>query len=215
MSRRKWPVAPDAFPMIGVLLVIGLALFWLMGPWGFLLPGLLAAFILFFFRNPERRGEAGEGELLSPADGQVLSLREVEHDDYIGGPAVKLSIFLSLFNVHMNRSPIAGRVEFVRYQEGQFLPAFKNHASEVNERNYVGLVSAEGGQRLLLCQITGFVARRVVCWVQPGENLEAGERFGLMKFGSCIELTLPRGTEIYVETGMKVRGGVTVLGGLG
>lgn len=94
------------------------------------------------------------------------------------------------------------------------MPAFKNHASEVNERNYVGMTVADGEKKILLCQITGFVARRVVCWAKAGDHLEQGERFGLMKFGSCIELTLPKGAELYVETGMKVKGGVTVLGRL-
>lgn len=214
MNKRKWPIAPDAFAIIGVLAILGLVLDWLLGGWGWLVPGVLILFTLFFFRNPERRGAAAADELLSPADGQVLSIREVENDDYIGGPALKISIFLSLFNVHMNRVPIAGQVDFVRYQEGQFLPAFKNHASEVNERNYVGMTVADGEKKILLCQITGFVARRVVCWAKAGDHLEQGERFGLMKFGSCIELTLPKGAELYVETGMKVKGGVTVLGRL-
>ncbi len=214
MNRRNWPVAPDALPIAGVLAVLGFALYRLLGAWGLLLPGILILFTLFFFRNPNRTGKAAAGELICPADGQVLSVREVEHDDYIGGPALKISIFLSLFNVHVNRSPIAARVEFVRYQEGRFLPAFKNHASEVNERNYVGLVSLEKEKKILLCQVTGFVARRVVCWAKAGDLLEQGERFGLMKFGSCIELTLPRDTEVYVETGMKVKGGTTLLGRL-
>jgi len=196
-------------------LIMGVVLGGLLGAKGWIFPGVFIAFTLFFFRNPHRQANCDPQDVLSPADGVIMEVQEVEENRYIKGPAVKISIFLSVFNVHINRSPIAGQVEYIFYQPGKFLPAFKSHASEINERNYIGIRSlTHRPQHILLTQITGFVARRIVCWLKTGDQIEQGERFGLIKFGSCTEIYLPRGTEIYVEKGMKVRGGLTVLGRL-
>jgi phosphatidylserine decarboxylase len=216
VDRRRLPVAVDAWPMLAGGIILGLLLSWFLGPKGWIFPGALILFTLFFFRNPHRQAKCDPQDVLSPADGVIMSVQEVEEERYIKGPAVKISIFLSVLNVHMNRCPVAGEVEYVAYQAGKFLPAFKSHASEINERNYIGLRSSltHSPQYILLVQITGFVARRIVCWAKTGDHLEQGERFGLIKFGSCTELYLPRGSEIYAEKGMKVRGGLTVLGRL-
>jgi len=179
-----------------------------------LLPGAMALFVLFFFRNPERKGKAEEKELLSPADGKIMSVTKItDETEYLKGPARKISIFLSLFDVHINRSPIAGVVGYVRYQPGKFLPAYKKQAPHVNERNYMGLENRDG-QKILLVQIVGRLARRVVCWSKAKDQLARGERFGLMKFGSCVELYVPAETELYAAPGQKVKGGVTILGRL-
>lgn len=174
----------------------------------FLVP---AAFVLFFFRNPRRDDKAEPMAVLSPADGRILSVTEVEYDEFIGGKAINISIFLSLFNVHINRSPMDGTVRFHQYRDGAMLPAFKSHASDINERNTIGIES-EGGCRVIVRQITGFIARRIVWWVKPGDTLRRAERFGYIKFGSCTQLVVPYGTEIRVAAGQKVKAAVTVIG---
>ena len=215
MDRRRLPIVAEAWPMLAAGIILGIGLSWWLGPKGWLFPGLFILFTLFFFRNPERQARSDAQEVLSPADGVIMEVSEVEEIRYIKGPAVKISIFLSIFNVHVNRCPVEGQVEYLQYQPGKYLPAFKSHASEINERNYLGIKTrAQEPQYILLTQITGFIARRIVCWSKIGDHLEQGERFGLIKFGSCTEIYLPRGSEIYAEKGMKVRGGLTVLGRL-
>jgi len=172
---------------------------------------LLFLFVLFFFRNPPRQIPEEETAVISPADGVVLEVTEVLENQYLKGPAVKVSIFLSIFDVHVNRAPIAGQVEYVHYRPGKFLPAFKSHASEINERNYVGLKNDL--IKVLVVQITGFVARRIVCFVKPGDTLKKGQLFGMIKFGSCTEIYVPKDrVEILVEKGQRVFAGTTVIG---
>jgi len=215
VDRRRLPIISDAWPMLAAEIVLGAALSWWLGPKGWILPGVLILFTLYFFRNPERSADCEPEDILSPADGVVMSIEEVDEYRFIKGPAVKISIFLSVLNVHVNRVPVEAQVEYIDYQPGKYLPAFKSHASEINERNYLGIKTlTRRPQYILLVQITGFIARRIVCWSKPGDHLDQGERFGLIKFGSCTEIYLPRGTEIYAEKGMKVRGGITVLGRL-
>ncbi len=176
-----------------------------------LILGIMGVFVLFFFRNPKRDSKAPIKMILSPADGKVLSITEMVEPEFIRGKAIKVSIFLSLFDVHINRSPIEGKVQYHHYREGKMLPAFKSHASDINERNTIGIESSNG-YRVLVHQITGFIARRIVWWVKPGNSLNRGERFGLIKFGSCTEIIMPEGTMIKVTVGEKVRGGITVIG---
>jgi phosphatidylserine decarboxylase len=169
------------------------------------------AFVLFFFRNPSRKDRGTPDALLSPADGRVLSITEIEEPSFIGGKAVQISIFLSIFNVHINRSPVRGTVKYHHYREGAMLPAFKSHASDINERNTIG-IETDDGFRVVVHQITGFIARRIVWWVKPGSVLARTERFGFIKFGSCTQLIVPYGTRVMVDVGQKVRAGVTVMG---
>ncbi|MBZ4653136.1 MAG: psd [Peptococcaceae bacterium] len=213
LDKRKWIIVPDAMPMLALGIALTLIIyFWLGFPWAFI-PFLFVIFTLYFFRNPERCVECKTEDVVSPADGVILAVEEVREDRFLNGPAVKVSIFLNIFNVHVNRSPIAGKVAYVFYQAGKFLPAFKGHASHLNERNYVGIVSENNPRnRVLVVQITGFIARRIVCWVKEGEVLQQGERFGLIKFGSCTEVYLPKGSHIFVQKGQKVRGGETIIG---
>jgi len=195
---------------IGVLSAIGhLSSIW---HWGipFILL-ILVVFVLYFFRNPNRNFNFDKTKIISPADGKVLTISKVEENEFIGGNAIKVSIFLSIFNVHLNTSPVEGTVKYQSYREGKMLPAFKSHASDINERNSVG-IETDDGFKILVHQITGFIARRIVWWVKVGDHLKACEKFGLIKFGSCTEIVVPEGTKILVSHGQKVRAGKTVIG---
>lgn len=205
----KIPIRKESTPYIILLAAIALILCFIF-PVTALIPIILLIFILYFFRDPERKISIDEKTFLSPADGTVMGVSEIIENSYIGGKAKKVTIFLSVFNVHINRSPIAGKVTYVEYREGKYLPAFKSHASELNERNTIGIENSV--TKALVHQITGLVARRIVCWSKKGDLLEQGERFGLIKFGSCTELIVPEDVEIRVKKGDVVRGGITVIG---
>ncbi|NTW05826.1 MAG: phosphatidylserine decarboxylase family protein [Peptococcaceae bacterium] len=208
----KWENFPIASAGWGYLLFLGIAtaiLFFIYWPLS-TLTGVFFIFVAFFFRNPVRIIPPDKSLITSPADGVVMSVTSVDENLFIHGPVKKVNIFLSVFNVHINRSPIAGEVKYINYVAGKFLPAFKSHASEINERNYVGIESDR--YKVLVCQITGFIARRIVCYVNETTKLDKGQRFGLIKFGSCTEVFLPEETEIMVNPGDKVKGGETVIG---
>lgn len=209
MSGESLPIVPSAWPYL-VFFLLAAVVAYVFHPWLAVFPLVGFFFTAYFFRNPKRAVPRSEGRILSPADGVVREIRTVDADPFIGGPAVRLSIFLSIFNVHLNRSPVAGRVFMRHYRPGKYIPAFKSHASEVNERNLVGIESAAGP--VLVTQITGFLARRIVCWAQTGDFLEQGQLFGLIRFGSCTELVLPANVLLTVQRGQKVKGGVTVIG---
>ena len=178
------------------------ALVWLLGPAGAVFL-LLGAFSLWFFRDPDRVVPTGPGIVVSPADGTVVAVTGDPE-----GPSV--AIFLSVFNVHVNRSPIAGRVTDVSYRRGRFLAAFDERAGEMNERSEI-LVEGESGA-VRVRQIAGVLARRIICKVRPGDRLAAGERFGLIRFGSRTDLRMPPGSTVAVSVGDKVRGGASVIG---
>lgn len=205
----KFPIARDSWPYLTVLAVLS-GITYLIWPWLVLVPAVLFLFVVYFFRNPERRIPADETVLVSPADGVVMDIERVLEDRFLEGESIRIRIFLSIFNVHINRVPMSGTVVYRDYRPGQMLPAFKSHASEVNEKNFVGIENSQ--LRILVTQVTGFVARRIVCWVKTGDQVERGERFGLIKFGSCTELFLPPHVEVAVKPGEKVVGGVTVMG---
>ncbi|MGI6684733.1 MAG: phosphatidylserine decarboxylase family protein [Bacillota bacterium] len=203
------PVAKESFPF---LLVSGM-ITWLLyrfNPWLSLLPGLVFLFSLFFFRNPWRKIIPNGNVALSPADGIVTSVTKVKESEFLKEEVWKITIFLSILDVHFNRAPISGTVETIKYVPGSFFPAFKSHASDNNERNY--MVINTGRTRIMVCQITGFIARRIVCWAKKGEYISQGERFGIIKFGSCTELYLPLDFSVLVKEGSKVKGGLTVVG---
>jgi len=170
---------------------------------------VLTFFSIYFFRNPERQIASQKGNVVAPADGRIMDVQEMVEDHYIHGDTVRVRIFLNIFNVHVNRSPIEGRVEWVNRVSGLYLPAYKDEVSLKNARNYVGIISDWG--KIMVVQITGLIARRLVCWVQPGDVLATGQRFGLIRFGSCTEIYLPPTVEILVEPGQKVKGGETVI----
>lgn len=177
-------------------------------PWIFFL--IITLFIMYFFRNPRRHITKNELHILSPADGAVMSIEEINEENFFKSKAVKVSIFLSIFNVHANKAPINGIVKYTSYRPGKYLPAFKPHASELNERNTIGI---EGnGIKVIVHQITGLIARRIVCWVKEGDSVVQGENYGLIKFGSCTEIIIPKNVDIQVKLGQKVKGGITIIG---
>lgn len=170
---------------------------------------LLFAVLLYFFRDPPRVPPADADAIVAPADGKVIQVERVDAAPFLNGPALKISIFMSLFDVHVNRAPVAGRVALIEHVPGQFLQAFRPAASEVNEHNLIGLESAHGN--VLVKQVAGVLARRVVCWVRPAQVLQAGERLGVIKFGSRVDLFLPSGAEPAIKAGAHTRAGETVV----
>ena len=170
----------------------------------------LAMFIGFFFRDPNRRVPPGEGLVIAGGDGKVVSIENIDNDAFIGGAAIEISIFVSIVNVHVNRMPITGVVRLRKEIKGQFRLAFKDEASASNAQMVLGIEGEQG--RVLIKQIVGFVARRIVCDVHEGDEVCIGERFGLIRFGSRIDVIVPNSTEIRVQNGDRVRGGETILG---
>lgn len=209
--KPRFIIAGAAVPYLIIIGIVAVILYFLY-PWVVLIPSIMFLFVMYFFRNPPRRIPSETGIFVSPADGTVMSVNEVYEDRFLKEKAIKVTIFLSVFNVHLNRAPIDGVVKFQSYRPGQMIPAFKSHASEVNERNYVGIEN--GNLRIMVIQITGFIARRIVSWVRIGDKLSRGDIFGMIKFGSCTELVMPLNVEILVEKGQKLKGGVTVIGRL-
>lgn len=203
------PIAPDAWSFVWKLAlaaVLTRLVGWSLVAW---VLAALAGFTLFFFRDPDRLPPADATLLVSPADGKILRIEPVAHDPFLGGPATKVAIFLSVFNVHINRSPLAGTILFQQYRPGKMLPAWKSHVSDENERNSIGL---EGqGVRIIVNQLTGLIARRIVSRVSVGDTLARGQRYGLIKFGSCTEFVVPSNVEVLVKVGDKVRGGETAV----
>jgi phosphatidylserine decarboxylase len=170
-------------------------------------------FTIAFFRDPERLVPTGDNLIVSPADGVVTGTEEVDMPDFPGGRALRVSIFLSVFSVHINRAPFAMKTAVVRYYPGLFLDARHADCAERNEQLWVDAFAANNGLPIRLKQISGAIARRIVCWTKPGDGLNAGERFGLIKFGSRTDLLLPVGSAtLRVKKGEGVWGGKTVLG---
>lgn len=172
---------------------------------------VLACYFTYFFRNPDRTIPTDEHLVVSPADGTVQDVVELEDDDFVKGPCTKIIIFLSVFNVHVNRSPIAGEIKCQKYVCGRFRPAYKDEVGFENERHMLGIEN-ERGFRVTVTQIAGILARRIVSWVTLDDNMSKGQVYGLIKFGSCTELVVPRNVEVLVKKGDKVRGGESVLG---
>jgi phosphatidylserine decarboxylase len=200
--------------VLPLALCVVLALLW--QPWCWLPVPILAAgwlFVVSFFRDPERVIPADPLAVLSPADGTITHVGEVEEEDFPGGRAFRIGIFLSVFNVHVNRLPRSGRVLGVRYFPGRFLDARAAGCHKVNEQLWIDLGEGPPGRLVRVKQIAGAVARRIVCWLRPGEEVRAGDRLGMIKFGSRTELYLPAEVvgEVLVKVGDKVKGGSTIL----
>jgi len=171
---------------------------------------LILVLFLYFFRDPERRIPSGEGLILAPADGRVVRISSPGEEG--GEEGILVSTFLSLLDVHVNRSPMSGVVSGVTYKKGSFRLAFLDEASQENEQNVISFT--HGKDRIILKQIAGLIARRVVCWVKPNQEVEAGQRIGFIKFGSRVDLILPPGSQIEVRKGDKVKGGLSIIGRL-
>jgi phosphatidylserine decarboxylase len=196
-------IARDAYRFLIPLAILAAVVFWLgSNIVGILLVGLFA-FVAFFFRNPTRKIPEDPRVIVSPADGKVVRLERV-------GNVTQMSIFLSLFNVHVNRSPIAGRIQAIDYRPGKFLAAYNPSASRENERNIV--MVSDGRINIVFTQIAGVVARRIVFWKKVGDNVGKGELVGLIRFGSRVDILFPAGTEATVAVGERVRGGSSQIG---
>jgi phosphatidylserine decarboxylase len=205
---NRFPIAPEGWPFVAIPAGIA-ALLTLAGRRGLAAPFAAASLAsLGFFRDPDREVPSIPGGVLAPADGRVMQVDEVS-DPFVG-PAVRVAIFLSPLDVHVNRAPIGGLVAGVVYSQGRFVPAYKPEAGAGNERCMVHLQGDSA--RVTVTQIAGVLARRIVCRVAPGDKLAVGERFGMIRFGSRTDCCMPRGTDVRVRVGDRVKGAVTVLG---
>jgi phosphatidylserine decarboxylase len=197
------------YPFIGGTAVLAVAAAATVGSLGAVPLLILAAFFLYFFRDPDRVSPQDANLVLAPADGRVLVAGSADPKAAPPGEWKQISIFLSPTDVHVNRSPVSGRVTKVGFRKGRFLPAYHKDAAAANERSEVWI--DHGGLPVVFRQIVGILARRVVCRVQPGSELKAGERFGIMKFGSRMDVFLPPNAELNAKVGDTVIGGVTVI----
>ena len=203
------PIASDGYRFIIPLVILTVALalsplIWLAG-----VSGLLLLFVLNFFRDPERVIPNEDRVIVSPGDGKVVEIIE-EKDALLDEPYRRISIFLNVFNVHVQRTPVAGRIEQVKYNKGKFLNAASHKASLDNEQN--AMIIHTGKEKVLVKQIAGLIARRIVCWAKEGDNYKLGQRFGLIRFGSRVDLFLPLNAEIKVSLGDHVSGGSSIIG---
>jgi phosphatidylserine decarboxylase len=203
------PIAREGFVFIIPPAALSIVSWWLSYPWISLFFLLLSVCVALFFRNPERIPPEGEGTVLSPADGTVVELVDDARSDNVATyPLRRMSIFMSIFNTHVNRCPVSGTVVKITHVSGKFLDARESAASEINERNSIVL---EDHAQLEVVQIAGKVARRIVCWVREGDQVRRGERFGLIRFGSRLDVYLPQNFTFTVGVGTKVRAGVTII----
>lgn len=213
IAREGWP-----FILIGLVLTV-VAIWgatrwdsrWLFG--AAVIFGVLTLFTLFFFRDPDRQFANGAGVLVSPADGKVIDIRTGSGHPFLPGEYTKISIFLNVFDVHVNRIPTDGVIDYVKYNAGKFFAAFEDKASELNEQTEIGMTTS-GGDKVVFKQIAGLIARRIVCRLTSGDKVSAGSRFGLIRFGSRTELFVPMGTTLAVKVGDRVAGGETIIGTL-
>jgi phosphatidylserine decarboxylase len=183
---RAWPVW-----LISILLIV------------------IALWVAYFFRDPEREGPRGERLVIAPADGRVVMITKVDEPTFVGGRATRISIFMNIFDVHVNRYPVSGVVTFLKYQPGRFLDAHAERASIENEQSSVGIRTAEGP--VLMRQIAGLIARRIITYSQMGDRAQQGARMGLIRFGSRVDVLVPEGTTVRVAVGDKPLAGTTVL----
>jgi len=171
----------------------------------------LTTFVVYFFRDPERIGPISEDALISPADGKVILIEKIIDDQYLLGQVYKVSIFMNVFNVHVNRAPVSGTVEKIIYTPGKFYSADSDRGAMHNE-HCATLLRSASGQRFAFVQVAGLIARRIVCWLEAGDQVRRGQRFGLIRFGSRVDLYIPSQTQLEIAVGQKVRAGETVIG---
>ena len=205
------PINREGYPFVGAFALVSLILFWIWTPLGWI-GTVLTLWCVYFFRDPVRVTPVREGLVVSPADGRVSKIIHAVPPVELGlgdRPLPRVSIFMSVFNCHVNRSPVSGRVEKIVYKKGAFLSADLDKASEDNERN--SFVIASGNVRIGVIQIAGLVARRIVCWTRPGASVAAGERIGMIRFGSRLDVYLPEGTRPLVAEGQIAIAGETVV----
>jgi phosphatidylserine decarboxylase len=204
MKNYGIPVASEGWPFIIPLTIVTAFLFALGWKNAAVVALALTLFVLFFFRDPERTVPQGAGVVVSPADGRVIVVKDIFEPTYLKQEVKQISIFLSVFNVHVNRSPISGTVETVKYNPGKFHVASVDKASLDNEQT--AMVISDGKHKVLVKQIAGLIARRIVCYAKPGDAIRTGERYGLIRFGSRVDIFLPRDADLKVKVGDRVTG---------
>ena len=205
-------IDPAGWPFVVGGLILAIIALWLFKPIIGITLLVLTTFFLFFFRDPERTIVAADNAVLSPADGRVMVAGPSATATFPSDQWQQVSIFLSPMDVHVNRMPVSGRVVSVKYHPGRFLPAYRTDAGELNE--YTEVTVDHGGSTIVVRQIVGILARRIVCRAREGDQVKAGDRFGVMKFGSRMDIFLPRDATLSTKVGDKVLGGITVMGSL-
>jgi phosphatidylserine decarboxylase len=214
VRKQIAPIHPEGYPFVGGFALVSLLLFWLAAPLGWL--GVVAtAWCAYFFRDPVRATPVREGLIVAPADGRISQIAMAPPPaelDLGVVPRLRVSIFMSVFDVHVNRTPVTGQIERIAYRPGKFVNADLDKASEENERN--GIVIRAGEHRIGIVQIAGLVARRIVCFVREGQTVNVGDRVGLIRFGSRVDVYLPEGTRPLVAEGQTAIAGETVLADL-
>ena len=211
MKQHRWPMAKEGLPFFipmalftVILGILGWTIWMYLGI-------LLSLFIAYFFRNPRREIPNLQNVILSPADGKIVHVGECEEDRFLKEKALKISIFMSLFDVHLNRAPVSGTILAEKYIPGRFLLANVEKSSLLNEQNAM-VLETEDRFKILLVQIAGFVARRIVCYAKAGDILRKGQIFGLIRFGSRVDLYLPPEVKPIVRVGQHVKGGESIIG---
>ncbi len=205
------PVHRDGHKFVAIAAILTLILFWLWSPLGWIF-SIITIWVVYFFRDPERVTQTREGLIVAPADGKITGVDEVLPPKELGlgdDPLMRISTFLSIFDVHIQRAPVAGDIKEIVYTPGLFVNAVLDKASEDNERNGVVIEDLKGN-RVGVVQIAGLIARRILCFVKEGEAIGVGERYGLIRFGSRVDVYLPKGVSPMVSVGQKAIGGETI-----
>ena len=211
MPKYNHPIiAREGWPFLALSIIAALAVHFLVGKWAAFPLWIIFLFILQFFRDPPRTPKSSDANaVISPADGRVVVVEQTT-DPYRDVPALKISVFMNVFNAHSQRSPISGTVQYVRYYPGAFLNAVLPKASLENERNAL-LMKLDNGQEITVVQVAGLIARRILCYTKPGDHLITGERYGFIRFGSRLDVYLPPTSQAAVAIGDKVYAGMDIL----
>jgi phosphatidylserine decarboxylase len=203
------PVAREGLALITLSLVLAILFFLIDFEIPAFVVSLFFLFCLFFFRNPNRHHSVNQDELISPADGKVMEVKETEEDEFLCRASRRVSIFMSLADVHVNRAPCDGKIVRVEHRRGDFALAFKKDIDKENERNYILMES--GNERILLVQVAGFLARRITSYVKEGDVVKKGDPVGIIAFGSRVDIYVPKEYDIMVSSGNRVKAGITAL----
>ncbi len=210
MRPKRIPVAKEGMPFIGFCALASVVF----GLLQWQIPAVIAlaitAFVLYFFRDPQRIVPTGQGLVISPADGRVIEVVDGDEGSLQGSGVRRISIFMNVFNVHVNRSPVSGKVLKIAYRGGSFWPADKRRALVQNEQNSI-LIETQDGWKITVVQVAGLIARRIVCWAEEGDVLTRGQRFGMIRFGSRLDVYVPNDFSIRVKKGEKVWAGQSIL----
>jgi len=210
--NNRLPLAKEGFPFI--FIGIGVTVIFAFLGWTTfaIITSVVTIFVIYFFRDPERHHLEEKNAVLTPADGRILEVKHVDEENSpLGQPSIKVSIFMNVFNVHVNRIPIKGTIKEISYHPGKFLSADLDKASEQNENNRITLETVDS-REIMVIQIAGLIARRIACWIDKGDTVKTGQRFGLIRFGSRLEVFLPADSKIIAQVQQKVKAGETVIG---